>query len=160
MKLRRFSESAMRTATALAGGARQKSRQPRLTKSTIKHRTTTAADVAVLCRAVFAPISIRNACELTNGEGSRHGEEESRVGLNTGYKSNIATSAERGMQTCGRTRFHKDRVKLHKATRGATHRLLIPTHGPQGKRLKRADIQTAKTRRSSRVWVKGTATHS
>jgi hypothetical protein len=57
--------------------------------------------------------SIRKACELTNAEESRHGESESRVGLNTGYKSNIATTAEPGMQRYGRTRRQRHRVKLH-----------------------------------------------
>jgi hypothetical protein len=69
---------------------------------------------------VFAGIFIRNACGLTNGDGSRHGEGESRVGLKTGYRSNIATTAERGMQRCGRSRFQEDRVKLHKRPRSVT----------------------------------------
>jgi hypothetical protein len=120
MKLRRFSQSAIRTATALARVARSKSRQLPLTQQKTNGPTITAAGVGVPCRAVFAHISIRNACELTNGEGSRHGEEESRVGLNTGYKSNIATTAERGMQRCGRSRFQKGRVKLHKRPRSVT----------------------------------------
>jgi hypothetical protein len=76
--------------------------------------------VAVLCEVVFAGIFIRNACGLTNGDGSRHGEGESRVGLKTGYRSNIATTAERGMQRCGRSRFQEDRVKLHKRPRSVT----------------------------------------
>jgi hypothetical protein len=81
---------------------------------------TTAADVAAHCQVVFVGTSTRNACARTNDEGSRRGEGESRVGLKTGYKSIIATGAERGMQKCDRLRSQKDRVKLHKRPRSVT----------------------------------------
>jgi hypothetical protein len=92
-------------------------RQVPVTKPKTNEPTTTAAGVAVRCRVIFMATSIRNACGLINGEESRHGARESRLGLNTGYKSNTATTAERGMQKCGRTRREKHRVKLHKRLR-------------------------------------------
>ena len=124
MKLRGLSKSATSATTGLAELAGRKSRQPRPRKPKANDQTTTAAGVAVRCRVVFAGISIRNACALTNDEGSRHGGRESRVGSNIGYKSNIATTAEPGMQRCGRTRFQTGRVKLHKRLRSVTRELV------------------------------------
>jgi hypothetical protein len=152
MKLRRVSKSATSTSTALARVARSKSRQLPLTQSKTNGPNTTAAGVAVRCRVVFAGISIRNACELTNAEGSRHGEGESRVGLKTGYKSNIATSAERGMQKCDRTRSQKDRVKLHKVLWLAIHPRVVLRVSRAAKRRKAAG-RRVKHSRSTECWL-------
>lgn len=126
-----MSDSTISRTTPKAGLAGNNLCQLRLAKmGNLNDPATTAADVAAHCQVVFVGTSIRNACARTNDEGSRRGEGESSVGLKTGYKSNIATSAERGMQKCDPRRSQNDRVKLHKGLRSVTRQLVDNGLGP------------------------------